>query len=260
MERLIKFLREELEGEIPNITVEDVRVGLVYTGVLTSTGHGGVAYTPIHEFTDCPVLDEAGEIAGTPISDVMKMALSPNLVKAAIGVAALNALSQLAFEIHPERYRFSSVDVLELIRGGDRVSMVGYFGPLIPRILRRTGEVFVFEKKAVRDERVRFASPSEMPVVLQSSDVILISGSTLVNKTLHEILRFSGSAREVVLLGPTASITPQPLFKLGATAVMGVRITDPGLMLRVVSEAGGTHQLLARCAEKTAFLRRDFPL
>jgi len=61
--------------------------------------------------------------------------------------------------------------------------------------------------------------------------------------------------REVVLLGPTASITPQPFFKRGVTAVMGVKITDPEKMLKVVSEAGGSGQLLSTCAKKTALVK-----
>jgi len=257
MNWIIEFLKKELD-DISGVKVEDVRVGLVYTGVLISTGHGGLAYNPIHEYSGCPSLSIAGEISGSPASEVMMMALSRNLIEASIGVATINALSQLAFEIHPERYTFSNIDVLDLIRRGDRVSMIGYFGPLIPKILKRTGEVYILEKRRVSDNRVRFISPSEMSGIIGSSDVILISGSTLVNKTIDEILRFGGGAREIVLLGPTASVIPHPLFERGVTAVMGVRIKDPRAMLRVISEAGGTRQILAKCAEKIAFLKRVY--
>ena len=257
MDWLIEFLKKELD-DVSGVRVEDVRVGLVYTGVLISTGHGGLAYTPIHEYSGCPSLSIAGEISGSPASEVIMMALSRNMIEASIGVATINALSQLAFEIHPERYIFSNVDVLDLIKRGDRVSMIGYFGPLIPNILKKAGEIYVFEKRRVSDNRVRFVSPPEMLRTIGSSDVILISGSTLVNKTINEILRFSRDAREIVLLGPTASMIPHPLFERGITAVMGVRIKDPRIMLRVISEAGGTQRILAKCAEKISFLKRDY--
>ncbi len=257
MDWLIESLKKELD-DVSGVKVEDVRVGIVYTGVLISTGHGGLAYTPIHEYSGCPSLSIAGEISGSPASEVMMMTLSRNLIEASIGIATINALSQLAFEIHPERFIFSNVDVLDLIRRGDKVSMIGYFGPLIPSILKKAGEVYVFEKRRVGDNRVRFVSPSEMPRITGSSDVILISGSTLVNKTINEILRFSEGAREIVLLGPTASVIPHPLFERGVTAVMGVRIKDPRAMLKVISEAGGTQQILPKCAEKISFLKRDY--
>ncbi|MHA1580956.1 MAG: Rossmann-like domain-containing protein, partial [Candidatus Baldrarchaeia archaeon] len=46
-----------------------------------------------------------------------------------------------------------------------------------------------------------------------------------------------------------------PLFKRGVTAIMGARITNVDLMLKVVSEAGGTRRLLSSCAKKFAIIR-----
>ena len=257
MREIIEYLERDLRGEISKIKIADVRIGVVYTGVLLSTGHGGVAYTPVYEFTTCPISKRAGGISGASASDVIQMVFSSNLIEVAVGVASANALSQIAFEKHPEKYVISNIDVLELIGRGDKVSMVGYFGPLIPKVLERTNEVFIFEKRRVSDDRVRVVSLSSMPEILRSSDVILISGSTLVNKTLNRILRFAGRAREVVLLGPTASMIPHPLFRKGITAVMGVKIRDPSVMMRIVSEAGGTRQMLVKCAEKISLLRKN---
>jgi len=272
MKYLIDYLKDELKAEASKVRVKDIRVGVVYTGVVLSSGHTGVAYTPVHEFSGCHVLPYAGSapvhefsgchvlpyagsVAGRPSLDVINMALSPKLVEAAIGIAAVNALSSMAFEIYPEKYVSSNVDVLELIKAGDIVTMIGYFGPLVSEITRKTSELYVSEMKTIVDNRVKILSQSETSEALSASDVVLISGSTLVNKTMNEILSLTGNAREVVLLGPTASVVPQPLFKRGITAVMGIRILNPEKMLRVISEAGGTKQLLSTCAEKIAFLK-----
>jgi len=255
MKDLLDYLKNELSSEVSEVVLEDARIGLVYTGVLLSSGHAAVAYTPIQELHECPVIDYAGSITGTEASEIMKMALSPNLVEAAVGIATVNALSQIVFETYPEKYVFSDVDVLDLIQPQDKVTMVGYFGPLIPKILEKTNLIYVLEKRTIDDDRVKLVHPSHASKALSNSEVVLISGSTLVNKTVNKILKQVTNARESVLLGPTASITPQPFFKKGATAVMGVKITDPQKMLQVVSEAGGTRQLLSTCAEKTAFLK-----
>jgi len=252
----LDYLKNELEPEVCKVKVENVRVGLIYTGVVLSSGHAGVAYTPVNEFSRCPVLPYAGRITNKLALEIVEMTLSPNLVEAALGVATINALSQIAFEKHPEKYVFSKIDVLDLIQPDDKVVMVGYFGPLVPKVLRKTGELYVLEKKKVADSRVKFVSRSEALKVLHLSDVALISGSTLVNKTIDSILEHVANLREVVLLGPTASVVPYPFFKRGVTAVMGIKITDPEKMLRIVGEAGGTRELLSACAEKTAFLRR----
>lgn len=260
MRELIDYLKGELGSKIFKVKAIDVRIGVVYTGVVLSTGYAGVAYTPIHELTNSPTLTNAGAISGKPASQLVDLALSSNLIEAAVGVATMNALSQIVFEEYPDKYIFSDIDVLDLIHPGDKVVTVGYFGPLIPRLLEKSGELYVLEKREIEDERVSFISPSEVAEVLPFSDVILITGSTLVNKTIDEILRFRGRAREVVLLGPTASVTPQPLFRKGVTAVMGIKILDPRRMMRIISEAGGTRHLLSTCAKKTAFIKKMFNL
>ena len=87
--------------------------------------------------------------------------------------------------------------------------------------------------------------------------MIILSASTLANGTFDELLSFRGAAREVVLLGPTAPLYPEPFFEKGITAVMGTRIIDPRKMLTVVSEAGGTKKLHKYCGEKVAFRRNE---
>ncbi|MEA1944245.1 MAG: DUF364 domain-containing protein [Euryarchaeota archaeon] len=255
---LLCQIRHELGDSLSDVTVEDVRIGLEYTGVRLSGECGGVAFTPVSKSSECPVLHNAGRLVGKSVSDILQMSLSKNLLESVIGVAAINALAQRICELKPETYVFSKVDVLDLINAGDNVSMIGYFKPLVPKILRKTNSFYVIEKKDILDKRVTMVSFEEASSILPISDVILISASTLVNKTIDDLLRLNRCAREVVLLGPTASMMPQPFFEKGVTAVMGTRITDVEKMLKVVSEAGGTRQLLASCGEKVAFIRRDW--
>jgi uncharacterized protein (DUF4213/DUF364 family) len=54
---LVQELRRELGLALGNIEVKDVRIGLAYTGVLLSENYGGVACTPLYEFSCCPSLD-----------------------------------------------------------------------------------------------------------------------------------------------------------------------------------------------------------
>ncbi|MEM2056886.1 MAG: DUF364 domain-containing protein [Thermoproteota archaeon] len=101
--------------------------------------------------------------------------------------------------------------------------------------------------------------PTEPDVSLENSlknaSVAIITGSAFVNKTIERLLELSSNTREVLVVGPTASMLPDLLFKRGVTAVGGIRITDVEKMLRVVSEAGGTRALLKTCAEKYTILK-----
>ena len=57
--------KKDLGPALEEIEVKDVRIGLAYTGVLLSENYGGVACTPLYEFSGCPALGFAGFLKGT---------------------------------------------------------------------------------------------------------------------------------------------------------------------------------------------------
>jgi uncharacterized protein (DUF4213/DUF364 family) len=146
---------------------------------------------------------------------------------------------------------------IDLIKPEDRVAMVGYFGPLVPKILKITDKLTVLEKREIEDPKTMTLPSEKAREVLPISDVIILSASTLANRTFDELISFRGAAREVVLLGPSAPLYPAPFFERSITAIMGTRIIDPLTMLTVVSEAGGTKKLHQYCGEKVAFRKKE---
>ncbi len=253
----IKLVEEFIE-ELDEWYLEDVCIGLLYTGVKISGGYGGVAYTFLEDIFSnlhsklCPRVN--GSLSGMQLSEVLQLSLSWNFLEAAVGVASLNAASQ--YVIEKRNYRSSNVDVVDLIEKGDKVVMVGDFKPLLPKIRRMTDNLIIVEKNpSLTGENVLpyFAVEEVMP----EADVAVVTGSTLVNKSIDRLLELGSSAKHFVLLGPTASIVPDIFFEKGGTAVMGIKINDADKMLRVVSEAGGTRRLLSECAEKFTILKEE---
>lgn len=256
MAMLIEQIRNELKETLNDTFVEDVRVGVVYSGVKVTGGYGGIAATqPQSSSSHCATLPKAGDMSGMPASEVMEMALSDNTLKAVVGVATVNALATMICDRYPEKYTFSDADVLDLVTPGDKVAMVGHFSPMVPRILKITDQLTVIEKKDIADDRINVVQESDAAEVLSRSDVVIITASSLVNGTTDELISMKGNAREAVLLGPSAVMLPQPFFDKGFTAVMGTRINDADTMLKVVSEAGGTKHLLKKCGEKVSFVK-----
>jgi uncharacterized protein (DUF4213/DUF364 family) len=252
---LVTALKKDLGPALKKIEVKDVRIGLAYTGVLISENYGGVACTPLYEFSCCPALGFTETLKGKTADKVLELALSENPLEAAVGIATANALSHMLHDMKPKRFLVSNTDILDLIKPEDKVSMIGYFGPLIPKILKITDKFTVLEKRKIESPKTRTLSSEKSREILPESDVIILSASTLANRTFDELLSFRGAAREVVLLGPSAPLYPAPFFSRGITAVMGTRIIDPLTMLTVVSEAGGTKKLHKCCGEKVAFRR-----
>lgn len=254
---LVSALKKDLGPTLKEIEVKDVRIGLAYIGVLISGDYGGVACTPLYEFSGCPALGFADTLKGKTAEKVLELVLSENPLEAAVGIATANALSHMLSDLKPENFPVSNTDILDLIKPEDKVAMVGYFGPLVPKILKITDKLTVLEKREIEDPKTMTLPSEKAREVLPTSDVIILSASTLANRTFDELLSFRGAAREVVLLGPSAPLYPAPFFSRGITAIMGTRIIDPLTMLTVVSEAGGTKKLHKWCGEKVAFRKSE---
>ncbi|AKB52675.1 Molybdenum ABC transporter ATP-binding protein [Methanosarcina barkeri str. Wiesmoor] len=250
---LVNSLKNDLGPALKDIEVKDVRIGLAYTGVMISENYGGVACTPLYEFSGCPTLGFAGSLKGKTADKVLELALSKNPLEASVGVATANALSHMLRDIKPENFPASNIDILDLIKPEDRVAMVGYFAPLVPKILKITNKLTILEKREIESPKTLTLPSEKAREVLPTSDVIILSASTLANRTFDELLSLRGAAREVVLLGPSSPLYPAPFFERGITAVMGTQILDPITMLTIVSEAGGTKKIHKCCGEKVAF-------
>lgn len=243
-------------SSLKEIRVTDVRIGLAYTGVLLSEKYGGVACTPLYEFSGCPTLDFQETLKGSSAEKLLKLSFSKNPLEAAVGIATVNALSHMLLELKPENFPVSNIDVLDLIKPGDKIAMIGYFAPLVPKILKITNKLTILEKRDVEatdTQEIKILPSERAAEVLPESDIIIISASTLANQTFDDLLALRGKSREVILLGPSTPLYPKPFFKQGITAVMGTKIFDPITMLTIVSEAGGTKKLHQCCGEKIAF-------
>lgn len=255
---LVDKLKRKFGPTLNDIEVKDVRIGLAYTAVLLSEGYGGVACTPLYEFSCCPSMDFSETLKGKTAGKIIELTLSKNPLEAAVGVAAINALSNMLLNLEPDNFPSSDIDVLDLIRPEDSVAMVGYFGPLIPKILEITDKLTVLEKRDIEDTKTRVLPSQRAGEILPVSDVIILSASTLANRAFDGLLSLRGAARETILLGPSAPLYPKPFFERGITAVMGTQIQDPLTMLTIISEAGGTKKLQACCGKKVAFRKSEY--
>lgn len=275
---ILKELIETIKGsgtiEDLNPRPADVRVGVFYTGVKLNTGHAGIAYTPVHDLPEaicCPKshakMPQAGKLLNQDIETLINYSLEEKSpLKAAIGVAALNALSAILLAEENCPYKVSglgnALDMIEINRD-DTVGMVGAFPPFIKELKGACRKLHVFEKNPWlrREAGVELQPDSLEKDVLPSCDVLIITGVTIVNHTLGPILesckgaRGGGGAREVLLVGPTASCYPEPFFRRGVTVMGGVRITDADKVMNILTEGGSGYDLFEKHADRVVIKR-----
>jgi uncharacterized protein (DUF4213/DUF364 family) len=265
----IDIITEKSPTPLQDIYIDDLVIGIFFTGVKLSTGHGGVAFTPMGEIPEavcCPStaarMPQAGNLDGSPISEILKYTLANNILKSAIGVATLNALSQLFIESENGReYEIiegkDGFDLLE-IQPEETVTLIGAFGPYIRRLKRMGNPLYIVEKnsQALRtDEMKYFKHESEIPSLLKKSDAIIITGTAIVNHTIDPILSSITNGKRTAIIGPTASMIPDAFFKEGIQVMAGVRILEPNLMIKILKQGGSAYHLLRECSEKIAFIK-----
>ena len=266
----IDILIERSVTPLEEVSIGDLVIGIFFTGVNLSTGHAGVAFTPIGEIPEavcCPTtaarMPQAGGLEGKPISDILKYSLDNNVLKSAIGVAAINAVSQVIIESEDGANdqiikNADGFDLLE-IQPDETISLIGAFGPYIRRLKTMGNPFFVVEKnpQTLRSDEMKCYRPeSEMASTLEKSDVVIITGTAIVNHTIDTILSHITGNRRTAIIGPTASMIPDAFFKRGVTVMAGVRILNPDLMIKILKQGGSAYHLLKQCSEKITFIKK----
>lgn len=169
----------------------------------------------------------AVDLAGADAAALARGFDAADPVDRAIGLAAINALSQQLFTRagwEPP----ATGDPLGGVapRAGEQVGMVGLFSPLLPAIERSGARLTVLELKPHLAREAGWLRVTTDPAALAGCDPVISTCSVLLNGTLDDILAACRQARYVALIGPTAGCLPDPLFARGVHAIGGRRVTD----------------------------------
>ncbi len=266
------ILRETLRAlrEISDkqVRVERVVVGLFFTGVKLSDGHGGVCYTPIKSIPEaacCPssakALPTPGKLRGREALRVAEDALSGGPIERALGIAVMNALSDAYWSRErPRGYTIrAGVDPIDQLAIPEEAFVV-VVGALVPylRVLKARGKPFcVLEKDAatLKPDEMPFYAPAELSVEkIPRADVLIATGTTLINGTLEGLLALARPSTHITVVGPTASMVPDAFFGRGVRFMGGIRVTEPDALLNILAEGGSGYHFFGTLAEKVLLL------
>jgi uncharacterized protein (DUF4213/DUF364 family) len=172
-------------------------------------------------------------LGGRTTTEVLDYLGSSNGIESTLGLAVANALAN---EPQPDHLEGDVLEILP-IRSGDRVGMVGYFGPLVAPLERRGCDLTVFERDAARSKRVL---PAEKALeLLPVSDVAIITSTALILGDLDHLLQAASPCREVAVIGASTPLVPDVFRWRGVTLLSGITVTDGARILQIVSEGGG---------------------
>ena len=170
------------------------------------------------------------------------------MIGSAVALATANALLEPPAD--------GAADGLELLDANaeDEIGMVGFFGPLVQPLKKRCKALHIFERVPDRGQGVL---PEETQAeVLPRCQVAIVTATSLLNRTLDNLLGYCRNAREVMLLGPSTPYAPEILAAKGVTILSGTRVTDAARALRVISEGGGTMNLMPAMRKFSVRIRK----
>jgi len=232
-------LFHDLYSTLPDGKVSQVIIGLHWTAVVTEVEDNrlcGLASTLTrgHDHHNAPDVPNAGRLELSSGLMLAAYAKSDFPVMRSVGIAAINALlppsTQSLIEHNAEK-------IIANLGFKKRVVLVGRF-PFIPRLRSLVGELTVLEFTP---------RPGELPAsaaqdVIPGADVVAITGMSLINQSLENLLTLCLPQARVILLGPSAPLSPI-LFDHGVDWICGSVVTDIDPVLRAVRQGANFRQI-----------------
>lgn len=217
---------DELIEGIPVIErVTAAAIGPQWCRVTSTNGGMGMAYA----FTGSsrPPLKPDATYVNAPLRDVAGLAKSWNSTEAGIGMAAINSwysrpdvAKESGFILSTKNSWNQLFHPFSETVMGKVVTVVGHF-PFAEEPLSQAAEIHILERNPQPGDHPDPACEYLIP----ESDVVFVSGSAFVNKTMPRLLELSQNAFTVVV-GPSTPLSTR-LFDYGADVVTGFVTASP---------------------------------
>ena len=254
---------DELIEEVPkDLRVKECIIGLHWT-LIRSDATIGMALTPFergnaHGAKGSATSGISKPLIGMPVRELAQFSKSWNPFEAALGLAAINSYfnapskieSLLGQSILSQQQVSAFMHYADAVRG-KKVAVIGRFPDLdeFDKLCRLT----VLE----RNPGHRDLPDPACEYVLPEQDVVFITATTIINKTLPRLLELSRNAF-TFLVGPSAPFAPL-LANHGIDAVAGTVVFEPDRLKQAVLE-GATWGIFSNGALMVKKEFKDFAL
>lgn len=270
LQETVARIDQVLGDDLNRLTIERAVLGLFFSGVKLSDGSGGLCFTPlkaIPEAVCCPSSAQAMPLSGKLTQRTVRQYLDDlyheNALRKTLAIATLNALSAACWVKQPPRdYELQTgkdaFDEAELPVNGKSV-VIGALVPILRRLIKADCDFKVLEMDpaTLKGRELEHYAPAEDAVkYVPEADLLVITGVTLLNDTLPDLLKMAKPGAEIIVTGPTASSLPEAFFNRGVSVLGGVLVTKPDEVLDIISEGGSGYHFFGKSAERLIICKR----
>lgn len=207
---LIEKVFEAAKPLLENRTIKDAVVGLSLIAIQLDNGSVGLSYMLRESLpAGCSVFPYAQNMIGKPAEEVAEWVISGlEEAQRGIGMAVISAASQSQNLIDVEDTELTfGISVLPT----DTVGMIGYIHPIAREFEKKAKEVIIFDKGlSSRGGNKGDVYPTEdQPKLLPTCDIVILSGTTMINNSIDDLLLMCSNAREIVMVGSSTPMLPE---------------------------------------------------
>jgi len=230
---------EQLIATLPVMDVLRIVIGMHWTAVVVEVEgekHCGLASTlwDRGEHHGIPDVPQAGELNVFSALELAAMVTSNQLTMRSVGMVTINAL----LPKHPEAWSEENTEEVIARYGADKlVVLVGHF-PFIPRLRNCVGELVVLERHQQLDDLPETAAKDVIP----AASIVAITGMSLLNHSLENLLELCSSQTRVILLGPSTQLSPV-MFEYGIDLLCGSIVTNIDTVLKSIEQGANVQQI-----------------
>lgn len=260
IDKVYEIAQKKYGGELDDLSIVDVRIGSFLTGVKLSNGFMGMA--SVIQSNELHQVDKKDRdfgdfspmhIIGKKISQLFEFPRNTSIIKV-LKIASLNAyfhgnMEKGEYKIH------NNIDPIDFVslEAYKNIVMVGAFNSYIKKISKAQFPLRVLEldEKAFLPQHAHYYYPAEKyPEILPTADMTIITGLTLVNDTLEDLLKYLPPKSMNIIVGPSASVIPDLFFQNNIRLIGGTRITRPENIFDLISQGAAGYHLFEYGVEK----------
>lgn len=236
-EKILEAARPYLEGR----TVSDLVLGIALIGAELDGKNVGVSYMLRDSLpSGCGSFGFARQAIGKDAYEVASLLVdgkddAQRGLAAAVLSAACHA-APLEFCEDGDETPFGVT-----IQPGDKLALIGYMAPVAKQFAGKVAETVIFDKGrelAGHDDITPCALQKD---VLPTCDIVVVSGTSVVNRTVEDLLAMCPGAREFVLTGTSTPMFPAAYAGSGVTSLAGTTWKQDAKdeIFRTISLGGG---------------------
>ena len=244
-------------SDFKELKISHVVVGLRFSFVELSDGSFGVAGTIDLKTTESSNQKyfgkfSPGNICGQSVYELLSSRDNFSVLNS-LKFACINALNYRYTDFSKYKIHYDK-DPTELLSFHNKqIALIGAFKSYIEffDINAVNFKIIELDFEAIPEKfRAYFVDVTKTSETIENSDIVIITGLSLVNDTFPLIKKHLTNNKISVITGPSANIPPDILFQNGINIIGATEFTNKEQVLKLVCEAASGYHFFKCCARK----------